>query len=377
MQLKEGFSVKEHNMRMLIDARTFGDKPSGIGIYVYNFIKEFIKKDDIEIVLVSDVCNSEEMHFLSRHNNVVIYLFGKKTQKTFSVVGYVRYIQTIIHEVKPDIFWEPNNLFPIKLENPYGKIVVSIHDVFPLQIPKCYGIIYPIYFYFGIRNTLKYVDLILYNSKTVKRETEKYFPKATKIKSYVTYVIAELEEKYDAIDLEYFLYLGVMNERKGSDLLLKSYERYRQKGGTRSLVLAGELRDFKIRKLYEEIKDRITGIEYKGYVSIDEKHRLLANCNTFLFPTRAEGFGIPIVEAFTYKKRVITTELDVMKELFGGTVSVVSIENGEEEYIEKFANAMLEEKQVENVENVVSKYSASKLAPELYNVLQEEINENS
>ena len=69
-------------MKLLIDGRTFGDKPSGIGIYTYNFVKEIIKHRDIEVEVVSDVGNSEEMRYLKQCANVKVHLMERKTQKS-------------------------------------------------------------------------------------------------------------------------------------------------------------------------------------------------------------------------------------------------------------------------------------------------------
>ncbi len=48
-------------MKILIDARSMGTKPSGIGMYIYNFAKELVKEPDMEIHLLSDVATSNEM----------------------------------------------------------------------------------------------------------------------------------------------------------------------------------------------------------------------------------------------------------------------------------------------------------------------------
>ena len=48
-------------MKILIDARSMGTKPSGIGMYIYNFAKELVKEPDMEIHLLSDIATSNEM----------------------------------------------------------------------------------------------------------------------------------------------------------------------------------------------------------------------------------------------------------------------------------------------------------------------------
>ena len=122
-------------MTILIDARTLGAKPSGIGTYTYNFIQGIRRQSEWDVVLTTDVIESTQMKQLVAEG-VRVIPFDSNASKTAKVLSYFRFVQRTIHEVKPDIFWEPNNLFPTKLKNPYGKIVVTVHDLFPFTMPE-------------------------------------------------------------------------------------------------------------------------------------------------------------------------------------------------------------------------------------------------
>ena len=47
-------------MKVAIDARTLGSRPSGVGMYLNDFLKQLIKYKDIEFVLISDVAAGEQ-----------------------------------------------------------------------------------------------------------------------------------------------------------------------------------------------------------------------------------------------------------------------------------------------------------------------------
>ena len=49
--------------------------------------------------------------------------------------------------------------------------------------------------------------------------------------------------------------------------------------------------------------------------SIKEKNRLLDECMCFVFPSRAEGFGIPPVEAMAKGKQVLVSSLEIFQEI--------------------------------------------------------------
>ena len=53
-------------MKIAVDARTMGSSPSGIGMYTYNFLCEFAKDSETELILISDVDISEQMQEMKK-----------------------------------------------------------------------------------------------------------------------------------------------------------------------------------------------------------------------------------------------------------------------------------------------------------------------
>ena len=76
----------------------------------------------------------------------------------------------------------------------------------------------------------------------------------------------------------------------------------------------------KIRK--SSFKDRII---LTGYVSEEEKAGLYKNAEAFLFPSQYEGFGIPVLESFSYGVPVITAKNSSLPEVGGN--AAIYIEN--------------------------------------------------
>ena len=307
-------------MKILVDVRSMGTKPSGVGMYLYNFINAMSEKTKIEISLISDIAESNEILTLQK-KGLKLFLYGKQIGKSVGLYGYFRFVQKCIHEEKPDIFWEGNNMVPVKIVNPYGKFIVTIYDVFPVSTPEHYSKIYQKYFKWGIHNTLKYVDGIVYDSNDAKKETEKYFPKAKQKKSCVSYIIIDDMPKLQISDKKYFLYMGNLEKRKGTDLLLETYEAYVKEGGERELYLAGKVREDEIQAQLDALLAKTDKAHYLGYITEEEKWKRYAECGCFLFPSMAEGFGMPVLEALNYGKPVIASNLAVFRELEGELVN--------------------------------------------------------
>lgn len=381
-------------MDLMIDARTMGNRPSGIGLYLYSFLKEIAKEKDIKLYLISDVDVSEEMQDMkSRGAHVILY--GKKVFRSAGVFGYFRFVRKMAVRYQPDLFMEPNNLMPLPMTGYKGKTVLVIHDIFPITEPDTYSKLYQLYFRFLIKRSIRRTDLILYNSDNSRQATEKYFPFAKKVKSLITYIIVDKKEDFSTSEMpvasnhpdnHFFLYLGNLAKRKGTDTLIIGYKKYILAGGKRRLYLAGGINEQELPSLIEktnqEIKEKTKTemITYLGYISNEEKQRYISNCDCFLFPSRAEGFGIPIIEVMNYYRPVIASDLDIFKEITGDAIRYYKRQPDFEQETAELAAAMLEfdkespksgEVDCKKYKAVIERYSAKALGKRMIQSLRE------
>jgi glycosyltransferase involved in cell wall biosynthesis len=56
-------------------------------------------------------------------------------------------------------------------------------------------------------------------------------------------------------------------------------------------------------------------ILFKGYLSVGEKTKIIAESNALLFPSLIEGFGLVILEAFSQKRPVLTSDISPMSDI--------------------------------------------------------------
>ncbi len=325
-----------------MDARVMGTRPSGIGMYIYYLVRELSRYPEFHFALVTDVSESEEMKEM-KDMGMTVYEYGRPISKSIHLFSYYKYVQKCIHMHKPDVFWEGNILVPVKIVNPYGRMFTTIYDMFPLSDPEHFPKLYSIYFRCGIRQTMKYFDKFIFDSENARQETIKYFPEMADRDTFVGYVIVPKLPKLPVSDHGDFLYLGNLETRKGTDILLKAYHIYRNKGGTRGLRIAGKMREEPVEKLFHEISASTPGITYLGYVTEEERNREYASCHAFVFPSRAEGFGIPIIEAMNYNKPVLAGELDTLKEVSGNCISFFTLDGSADISAMRLADLMLEE----------------------------------
>ncbi len=58
-----------------------------------------------------------------------------------------------------------------------------------------------------------------------------------------------------------------------------------------------------------------TNVEFKGYVSEEEKEKLIASSSAMVFPSLYEGFGIVILEAFAQNKPVLVSDVKPLSDI--------------------------------------------------------------
>lgn len=61
-------------------------------------------------------------------------------------------------------------------------------------------------------------------------------------------------------------------------------------------------------------------VRHLGYVSRSILWSLYAHCSFVVFPSQYEGFGIPIIEAMTYGKRVLASDIPIFRESAGDAI---------------------------------------------------------
>lgn len=350
-------------MRIVVDARAMGSRPSGVGMYTFDFLKELIKYDEFEFILLSDVATSEYIKYFEKMG-IEVRKQGQEVYRSAGVYKYFEFIQEQLDDIRPDIFWEVNTIIPVKLKGNH-KTMITIHDMFPITHVRYFGIVYSIYFRHNLKKTLRYTDMILYNSNQTKITTENIYKNAQNIKNSIAYIISyPLKEKLEIRDDGYFLYVGNMEKRKGVDLLLKSYKEYKKRGGEKRLILAGKMQEEDINTLLLRTQEEVDGIEYMDYVSHDLKHKLYSKCACFVFPSKAEGFGMPVLEVMKHFKPIILSNLEIYDEIIGKCVNEFDIHVSEEQQIDNLCNIMFKYNDVVDQEvynGAVGRYVPEKL----------------
>ncbi len=121
------------------------------------------------------------------------------------------------------------------------------------------------------------------------------------------------------------LYVGRIEFKKNLVRVVEAFKRFLQEFPGWKLVLAGKNgqgAEAVLAKVEEVgLQD---SVKFTGYVTEDEKNFLLQKCRLLVFPTLCEGFGLPILEAFAFRRPVLTSNLTAMPEIAGKAAYLVN-----------------------------------------------------
>jgi glycosyltransferase involved in cell wall biosynthesis len=129
----------------------------------------------------------------------------------------------------------------------------------------------------------------------------------------------------------YVLYLAAIDSRKGIDVIIDAFAHVSRSFPEIKLVISGVVHSDYI-VLTQQIQDFAIGknVVFTGYVTDNEKRVLMSNAEVFLFPSKYEGFGLPILEAMACGCPVITSNTSSMPEVAGDACILINPYNAEE-----------------------------------------------
>lgn len=139
------------------------------------------------------------------------------------------------------------------------------------------------------------------------------------------------------VDGQFIYSLGTINRKKNVHILP-----YLLIGNDLKLVMSGIIHE---QDYFQRIQDIVQelGLEdrfiYTGPVTESEKFYYLKNCSLFAFPSIAEGFGLPVIEAMSFGKKVLLSNHTALPEIGGS--EAFYLEETSEDYMRFFGKEKL------------------------------------
>ena len=365
-------------MRVGFDARQLTKPLTGIGRYATEITHELIKEQsDFYLYAASRI----SVDWLQQKSNVKV-LSNNFRGSLGRLLWSQTYLPFWVARDKVNIFWGPSHRLPYCLPKKIAR-VVTIHD---LVWKRAGSTMRPLSRFMEsilMPQAIKKADIVVAVSKSTANDISKEYPIASdKIRviypgcSPLPYtddpcILSELK-----ITLPYILFVGTLEPRKNLKRLMKAFASLGEVNENVSLVIAGGKGWGKVNvnqwiKKYN-LNGRATVV---GYVTNKQLATLYASSLFLAMPSLYEGFGLPIVEAMSFGKPVLTSNKSSMPEVAGEAAFLVdpldeqSIALGLRTLLDKKKRDKLAEKARKNAERFTWRASAE----QLWEVFQEAI----
>ncbi len=211
-----------------------------------------------------------------------------------------------------------------------GHFVVTVHDLFPFQFPEIHSGLLPR----GVnqmlmRNAVRRAGRIITPSQATALAVKQSFPESA---DRVLSIPEAADDRFNSqrnpegeaawqvrlgIRPPYVFYLGQWKAYKNLPILLEAFARVRRTHPNSQLVIAGDdPRHPEVRQQAAALPEG--SVVLPGRLPESAVPDLYRGAAMLLLPSRAEGFGLPVIEAMACGVPVICSDLPVLREIADG-----------------------------------------------------------
>jgi glycosyltransferase involved in cell wall biosynthesis len=301
----------KEKIKLFVDAHVFDGIPQGTVTYLAGLYSELIKDSRFQLYIGSSESTLAES-FLGSDNFIHIKYDAQSRLK--------RLIYTIpktLKENKID-FAHFQYISPIKKPCKY---IVTIHDLlfleFPENFPLSYRIKNSILFYLSAKRADLVTTVSGYSKKSINHFFKIPINKIAITPNAVIENMATSEPIKQLQNKKFILFVSRIEPRKNQALLIEVWKELNLCDQNIDLVLVGSvgIEDNQFREQMLELTTK----EQQHFYWLTKIPRqnliwLYQNCSLFVFPSIAEGFGIPPLEAAIYGAKVLCSNKTAMSE---------------------------------------------------------------
>lgn len=303
--------------------------------------------------------------------------FWKKLSSLWRVWG----ITSQLESEGIDIFHGLSNELPLNIRKSRIKSIVTIHDLIFLRFPQYYHLIDRKIYTYKFRKACENADKIIAISECTKRDIIRYFGiSEDKIEvvyqgcdTSFTHAVTEekkreVRSKYQLPE-HYILNVGSIEERKN---ILVAVQALPMLPTDIHLVIVGRRTDY-TEKVEQYIKkNKLTErVHIISNVPFDDLPAFYQSAEIFVYPSRFEGFGIPIIEALYSGIPVVAATGSCLEEA-GGPESIYvnpdDIAGMADAFKQIYSNSDKRKNMVEKGREFAKQFSEKQQSEEIINI---------
>lgn len=333
-------------MKIVIAAASFASSMSGLQRHALNIARCLLQERMISTVhLVIAPWQRSYVQAAEFHQNprIVIHIVEMGNGSLSRNLWYCRKLPQLTTQLQADLvhFSYPMPLNTAAFNCP---TVVTLHDLYPYEIPMNFGFPKFIFNRMILQQCLRNVDAIACVSEITLMRLRQYVPIAVWKKAIRIYncveaeTIRNLQPPIPWWQTERFLLCVAQHRRnKNIPLLIRTFHRLLRSGQVAphmKLMVVG-IAGPETRAIHRLVSTRGLGSKvcFLEGVSESELQWCYKNCEVVVSPSTTEGFGLPIAEALLVGCRIVCSDIPAFREVGNGECRFVTLERNAEEML--------------------------------------------
>jgi len=325
-------------MRIVYDARMIDQPLSGLGRFtgelLLSLLESEIRSDvSLDVLAPAGVEGGDNPYLrllaphVDRGRCVVHYLptAAISIEQQWAIPRFLR-------KLGGDLYFYPHFDVPSSVSIPF---LFVVHDLIPLKVPGYvlrFEALKKHYYKSCVRRGLKKSRRCIVVSATTKDDMLKQFGGHWARKVQVSYEgsfldPATVDHSLRArlgVEGAYLLYVGTRRPNKNIRFMLDIFAEMRARYGYRGeLVMAGSMENFGFD--VDRHARGIEGIRILGPVSDAELASLYAGMESLMFLSKYEGFGLPVIEAAKFRRRMILSDGGALPEIAPTSACIIPL----------------------------------------------------
>ena len=300
-------------MKIGIDIRSTLKNKTGIGRYTLNLVNVLAQVD------------AENNYYLYSRKRILDFKRYLPELPGANFSHRVDYFKRGPGAVLPDM--DVFHTSSYDLQRPgRARYIVTVHDVIIKAYPYGHNEKTIKEIDEKLRRVLGEADVLVADSHNTKADLMRFYgaedARIQVIYPGVNFTKSEIRNpKYE----NYILFVGTLEPRKNVEGLIRAFDWLKKEHSIKHRLYIAGMKGWmfdSIFKAYEESGFK-KDIVFKGYVNEKELSRLYQEASVFVYPSFYEGFGFPIIEAFSYGVPVITSKTSSCGEIAGDSALLV------------------------------------------------------
>jgi glycosyltransferase involved in cell wall biosynthesis len=314
-------------MKVLIAAAAFSSELSGVLRHAFNAARSLLICNEIRAVHLAVAPWQHKLaEDLMRDSGtrLVIHAAEMSRSSISRNAWYYHGLPLLARELSVDLVHLAYPV-PVSARAFSCSVVVTLHDMYPYEIPDNFGFPKVLVNRAILRQCLHAVDGIAYVSETTREQIHRYLPgqineKAVCIPNCILPMPEPVQPTAISWSSDPFLLCVAQHRRnKNIPLLLASFARLlrERRMDARTRLLTIGINGPETKRIHREVATLNLQLRtsFLSGLSDAELHWCYAHCEALIAPSSTEGFGLPIAEGLLTGCRIVCSDIEAHREI--------------------------------------------------------------